>query len=630
MRNEPWHSFYEHEVQPQLDYPIKPLTALLNEAAENYPENEALYFIGKKMTYRKLREEAFRFANALSSLGIGKGDRVALMLPNCPQYVIAYYGALYTGAVIVQTNPLYVESELERHLNDAGAKAIVCLDLVYPRLRAVRGAVPSLEQVVVTSIKDFLPFPKNMLYPLVQKRKGAPLPQIDASAERVHFFAKLLSASPSRPLEAPVDPLNDVAVLQYTGGTTGLSKGAMLTHYNLVANALQCRAWMHKMREGRESVLAAVPLFHVYGMTVCMNLGVLAGARLVLLPRFEIDPMLDLIHSQEPTLFPGAPTMYIAIINHPHVGRYKLSSIQCCISGSAPLPQSVQTQFEKLSGGRLVEGFGLTEASPVTHANPIWGKRKNGSIGLPWPDTLCKIVDTTTGDELPPGEVGELIVKGPQVMRGYWNNQQETSAVLKDGWLHTGDLGYMDEEGYFYIVDRKKDMINAGGLKVYPREVEEVLFGHPAVQEAAVIGVSDAYRGETVKAFIVCKAGVDTNEAELDAFCRARLAAYKIPRVYEFRRELPKTFVGKVLRRVLADEEKGRTSEGSENGTPSGQKKEGDLEDGAGGNARQAESNRADKRKENGGNDEPKARIHLEETENGQSGKPKRKEDLKE
>ncbi|WP_409346994.1 AMP-binding protein [Paenibacillus sp. MBLB4367] len=574
MRNEPWYSFYEHEVQPQLDYPTKPLTALLNEAAEKYPSHVAIYFIGKKMTYRKLREDAYRFANALRSLGVGKGDRVALMLPNCPQYVIGYYGALYVGAVIVQTNPLYVESELERHLNDSGAKAIVCLDLVYPRLRAVRDKVTTLQHVVVTSIKDFLPFPKSMLYPLVQKRKGVPLPKLDPARDRVQLFAGLLSASPSTPVETAVDPVRDVAVLQYTGGTTGTSKGAMLTHFNLIANALQCRAWMHRMKEGKESLLAAVPLFHVYGMTVCMNLGVLAGARLVLLPRFEIDPLLDLIHTQEPTLFPGAPTMYIAIINHPNIGRYKLSSIQCCISGSAPLPQSVQTKFEELSGGRLVEGFGLTEASPVTHANPIWGNRKTGSIGLPWPDTMCKIVETATGKELPPGEVGELIVKGPQVMQGYWNNPEETAAVLKDGWLYTSDLGYMDEEGYFYIVDRKKDMINAGGLKVYPREVEEVLFGHPGVQEAAVIGVPDPYRGETVKAFIVSKKGAELSESELDAFCRSRLAAYKIPRVYEFRQELPKTFVGKVLRRLLVDEERKRSSSDDSDG---GERREAEL-----------------------------------------------------
>lgn len=553
MTNRPWLSSYEPEVQQRLDYPSVALTDFLLEAAEHYPNHEAVLFMGKKLSYRKLLDSAYRFANAMIHLGIRRGDRVALMLPNVPQYVIGYYGILFAGGTVVQTNPLYTERELVRHLTDSGAKTIVCLDLVYPRVKKASQSA-ALNNIVVTGIQDYLPFPKNMLYPLVQKKQGAGR-RLDPETENIRMFKQLMARSSPKPVRTEVDLSEDVAVLQYTGGTTGTAKGAMLTHENLVANVIQCASWIHRIRKGQETILTAVPLFHVYGMTTCMNLGIYLAARMLLVPKFEAGLLLKLIDKEKPTLFPGAPTMYVGIIHHPQLSRYNLSSIECCISGSAPLPLQVQQTFEQLTGGRLVEGYGLTEASPVTHANPIWGRRVQGSIGIPWPDTEAVIM-LDNGEPAEPGEIGELLVKGPQVMKGYWNQPEETASVLKDGWLATGDMGYMDKDGYFYIVDRKKEMINASGLKVYPREIEEVLYQHPAVQEAAVIGIPDEYRGETVKAFVVLRQGQQATEQQLEQFCRERLASYKVPRVYEYRTELPKTLVGKVLRRALAEEER--------------------------------------------------------------------------
>lgn len=554
MDRRPWHDWYPREVPTTLDYPLVPLTSLLTEAAGRYAERIALSFYGKTTTYHELLRDAYRFADALRRLGVGKGDRVALLLPNVPQYVICYFGILFAGGIVVQLNPLHVERELKRHIADAGAETIVCLDLLLPRVRNIRETA-GLKRVIVTGIRERLPWLKRMLYPLVQKRSGSP-PSFDPEAEQLFVLSRLLRSANPLPVEPDVDPEQDVAVLQYTGGTTGTPKGVMLTHRNLVANVRQCAAWMYRAGLGGEVMLTAVPLFHVYGMTVCMNFGLSIGAKLVLVPRFEIEQLLRTIHREKPTLFPGAPTMYIAINHHPRAAvRYRLDSIRCCISGSAPLPQEVQQQFETLTGGRLVEGYGLSECSPVTHANPLWERRKTGSIGLPWPDTDCKIVDHDSGEELPPNRIGELLIRGPQVMKGYWGRPEETAETLVDGWLRTGDMARMDEEGYFYIVDRKKDMIIAGGYNIFPREVEEALFEHPDVQEAAVIGIPDEYRGETVKAFVVRKPGTNVTEADLDAHCRARLAPYKVPRSYEFRESLPKSMVGKVLRRELKEAE---------------------------------------------------------------------------
>ena len=374
----------------------------------------------------------------------------------------------------------------------------------------------------------------------------------------------MMEKTPAEYLEPEIDPVEDLALLQYTGGTTGHPKGVMLTHYNLTSNVEMCESWLYKTENGREIVMGVLPFFHVYGMTTVMNLSIKQGSKMILMPKFNALDVLKAIDKQRPTLFPGAPTIYVALLNHPDLKKYDLSSIKACISGSAPLPTEVQEQFEKITNGKLVEGYGLTESSPVTHANFVWENRVNGSIGVPWPDTDCKIFKMDAIDEeAEVGEVGEIAVKGPQIMKGYWNNEEETNNVLKNGWLFTGDLGYMNEQGYFYIVDRKKDMIIAGGYNIYPREVEEVLYDHEGIQEAVVAGIPDAYRGETVKAYIVLKQDYSITEDALNEYCRKHLAAYKVPRIYEFRKELPKTAVGKILRRKLVDEEVARQTEES-------------------------------------------------------------------
>ncbi|GIO04730.1 long-chain-fatty-acid--CoA ligase [Brevibacillus reuszeri] len=557
----PWIANYPPETAPSLEYPRVPLTYFLEESAATYPDSNAIYFMGKRITYRELLLLSYSFANALIKRGVKKGDRVAIMLPNTPQTVISYYGALFAGATVVMTNPLYTERELIHQLTDSGAETIITLDLLYSRVSSVRSSTP-LKRLIVTSIGDYLPFVKKLLYPMVQKKQGQN-PQVPYGKD-VESFLTLIEENDPAVVYSKANPEEDIALLQYTGGTTGVAKGVMLTHANLIANAIQCQAVLYKLVKGKERILGVLPLFHVYGMTTVMNKGISIAAEIILVPKYEVKEIFHMIDKRKPTLFPGAPTMYIALINHPDLQKHDLSSIEACVSGSAPLPVEVKNKFEELTRGKLVEGYGLTEASPVTHSNPIWGKSITGSVGLPWPDTDCRIVDTATGEELAQGEIGELAVSGPQVMRGYWNRPEETAAVLKDGWLLTGDMGYMDENGYFYIVDRKKDMIIAGGFNIYPREVEEALFEHPAIQEAAVIGVPDAYRGETVKAFIVFKEGQTAGEEELEAHCRQRLAAYKIPRQYEIRATLPKTIVGKVLRRQLQDEDKKRREEATD------------------------------------------------------------------
>ncbi|MDR6226511.1 long-chain-fatty-acid--CoA ligase [Desmospora profundinema] len=553
-QEKPWFKNYPEPTARQLNYPDHSLPFFLEQAAREFPNREAIHFMGKRLSYRELLHDVYRMANALDTLGVQKGERVAIMLANSPQAVIAYYAVLILGGVVVQTNPMYKERELEHQLSDSEAETIICLDLVYNQVAKVRPRT-SLKRIIVTSIKDYLPFPKNWLYPLKLKKDGLQV-NVPYGSDDVYAFSGLMKKALPTPVECRVESMEEIALLQYTGGTTGLAKGAMLTHRNTIVNVVQCGAWMHKGERGKEKVLGIVPFFHVYGMTVVMNYAVYMAATMVLLPRFNVDDTLKTIQSERPTLFPGAPTMYIALINHPDIRKYDLSSIEACMSGSAPLPLVVQEKFEKLTGGRLVEGYGLTETSPVTHGNPIWEKRKHGSIGLPWPDTDARVVDLETGEELEPGGVGVIEVKGPQVMKGYWKREEETAKVIRDGWFNTGDIGTMDDEGYFYIMDRQKDLIIAGGFNIYPREVEEVLYDHPAIQEAAVIGVPDPYRGETVKAFIVPKKGQELTEEELNAYCRDKLANYKVPRLYEFREELPKTTVGKVLRRALLEEEK--------------------------------------------------------------------------
>ena len=530
---------------------------MLDRAAETYRSKVALrFFLDPKlpssaMTYGELQQATRSFALALAHLGVRKGDRVAIMLPNCPQYVIAFYGVLRLGAIVVNTNPLYVSREMAGQFQDSGCETVVMLDAFYPRLQEVQ-AQTAVRRVILVDIAESLSWPARLLAHAAQRRRGERV-RVVAQGD-IFLMRQLLAQHTPHPPQADVSP-DDVALFQYTGGTTGTPKAAMLTHRNLVSNTLQVGAWFAQARLGGEVVLAAIPFFHVYGMTVCMLYGIHAGAEVVMLPRPRpIDNVLRLVERCRASMLPGVPTLYTAMNTHPDVKRYRLDTVRLCISGAAPLPHVVQQRFEELTGGKLVEGYGLTEAAPVTHANPFFGRRKSGTIGLPLPDTDARIVDPETGATLPAGEQGELVLRGPQVMRGYWNRPEETAATIRDGWLHTGDIARMDEEGYFAIVDRAKDMIVASGLKVLPREVEEVLATHPKIAEAVVAGVPDPYRGETVKAFLVPKPGETPTVEEIVAFCRQHLAPFKVPTEVEFRTELPKTVIGKVLRRVLVEE----------------------------------------------------------------------------
>ncbi|ETP68852.1 long-chain fatty acid--CoA ligase [Planococcus glaciei CHR43] len=553
MTEKPWLAHYPPEVPHTLSYPSMPVQEYLTHAYEKFPDKVAIHFLGKDITYHELYDSSKRFANYLQTLGIKKGDRVSIMLPNCPQAVISFYGVLYAGGVVVMTNPLYTEREIAYQMNDSGAKAIVSLDILFPRISKVVKET-KLENVIITGIKDYLPFPKNLVYPMVQKKQYGMTVKVEHRGIN-HLFTEIMKTASTEVATTPFDFEEDLALLQYTGGTTGSPKGVMLTHKNLISNATMCDSWLYKGTNGEETIMGIIPLFHVYGLTTVLILSVMQGNRMVLLPKFEPETALKTINKQKPTLFPGAPTLYIGLMNHPDIGKYDLSSIEACLSGSAPLPADVQEKFEKITGGKLVEGYGLTETSPVTHSNLLWGERVKGSIGMPYPDTDCKIFLPGTTDPVPNGQIGEIAIKGPQVMKGYWNRPEDTAATIVDGWLLTGDLGYMNDEGFFFIVDRKKDMIIAGGFNIYPREIEEVLYEHEAVQECVVAGVPDAYRGETVKAYIVQKEGYNVSEEEFNTYCREHLASFKVPRIYEFRKELPKTAVGKILRRSLVDEE---------------------------------------------------------------------------
>ncbi len=549
----PWIKSYEPGVPHTLHYPDITLGDLLAETATKFSDHTALIFYGKKTSYSELNALVNGFAHAIIRLGVKKGDRVALMLPNIPQMVIAYYGTLRTGAIAVATNPLYHEHELEVQLKDSGAETLVAVDMFYP---IISRALPrtNVTKLILCGIKDYLPFPLNLLYPIKAKieKQWVRVKRVPP----IYDFLSLLSEAPATPVNADVSS-GDTAILQYTGGTTGTPKGAILTHRNLVVNAVQNRDWLTVRKEGEERVLAVIPFFHVYGMTTAMNFGVLSGAALILIPKFHTKEVLHFINKYRPTIFPGIQAMYLAIGNYPKIHKYDLTSIKAAISGAGPLMHEVQERFEQLTKARIVEGYGLSEASPVTHCNPVFGKRKLGSIGLPLPDLEAKIVDIETGEkELPVGETGELVVKGPQVMKGYWNKPAETAHALRNGWLHTGDIAKMDEDGYFYIVDRIKDMIKTVGENVYPREIEEVLFMHPKVKDAVVVGIPhEEFLGEKIKAYIVLKDGETATAEEIIRFCREQLSKFKVPKEVEFRSQLPKTLVGKVLRRVLRDEE---------------------------------------------------------------------------
>ncbi|CAH0206479.1 long-chain-fatty-acid--CoA ligase [Peribacillus sp. Bi134] len=560
MSNKPWQAIYPEQIPAVLSYEDKPLYSFLKESAEEFPDKVSIHFQGKELTFREVHESAIKFAAYLKSIGLQKGERVAVMLPNCPQGVISFFGILMAGGVVVQTNPTYTERELEYQMKDSGAKIILAMDILFPRVTAVASRT-DIEHIIVTAIKEYLPFPKNLIYPFIQKKQYGIVINVEHEGNH-HLFSEIMKRKITEEVTVPIDVDNDLALLQYTGGTTGFPKGVMLTHKNMLANTKMCNAWLYKNKRGEERILAILPFFHVYGMTTVLVLSVMEGNTMIIMPKFDVEATLKTIQKQKPTMFPGAPTMYIGLLNHPDIAKYDLSSINACISGSASLPLEVQEQFEKITGGKLVEGYGLSETSPVTHANFIWDQpRVKGSVGLPWPDTDSVILSLENFEELPPNEIGEIAIKGPQVMQGYWNRPDETEKTFKNGWLLTGDLGYMDEQGFFYVVERKKDTIIAGGFNVYPREVEEVLYEHEAIQEVVVAGIPDPYRGETVKAYVVLKKNARVTEEELNEFARKNLASYKVPRSYEFRNELPKTTIGKILRRVLIEEEKKKISE---------------------------------------------------------------------
>jgi long-chain acyl-CoA synthetase len=484
------------------------------------------------------------------------------MLPNVPQYVVAFFGALKAGAIVVSTSPLYTQHELEHQLQDSGATVIITLDQFFPRVQRALPAT-NIRTVIVTGIGEALPRRLRPIYALKSRRTGAHrIPRGGV----VYRFEDLMEHTAAAAL--PITSPDDVAVLQYTGGTTGTAKGAMLTHRNLVANALQAYHWQGTDRERPAAMLCAAPFFHVYGLSVGMNLCVAAGATMVLVPRFVPAEVARAVQKYRPQYFPGVPTMYLALCNLKSFSSKQFGSLEICISGASALPEEVQRRFEAVSGARVVEGYGLTEASPVTHCNPVHGDNLAGTVGIPFPDTDARITDPDTWEPLPPGSIGEITVRGPQVMKGYWDRPEETEHVLRDGWLHTGDLGTMDDDGYLRVVDRIKDVIIAGGYNVYPREVEEVLQAHPKVKEAAVIGVPNAYRGETVKAVIVPREGVDVSAKEVIEYCKRELAVYKVPKMVELRSELPKTLIGKVLRRQLRDEGIGEIDAGQEEKRP--------------------------------------------------------------
>ena len=571
----PWLKEYDSGVPSTIDYPKVPVHQFLLDTAAKYPDKPAMVFgnvveplggalMDATMSYGQLLQLTLRFTAALQKLGVQKGDRVAVHLPNCPQFVIAYYATLMAGGIVVPCNPQYTPRELKHQFSDSGAKVAVTLSLTYPLVKQVRGDT-QLEHVVVANIKEYFPGLLKFLFSVAKEKKEGHFQDISGDAN-TYWFQDLLAQTSAKPQPVAVTP-EDTGVLMYTGGTTGVSKGAQLTHRNLVANALQVRWWMSDSKEGQEVMMSALPLYHSYAMTVCMNQTIYLAGMMILIPNPRIlDHVLKSINKHRPTLFPGVPAMYVSITNHPDVGKYDVSSIRACVSGAAGLPPEVQQGFEKLTGAKLVEGYGLSESTPVTHVNPIYGKRKEGSwIGVPISDTDSMITDLETGETvLGSGDIGELCIQGPQVMKGYWNMPTETSNVLREHpalgpgvWLHTGDIARMDTDGFFQIVDRKKDMIlGTGGYNIYPREVEDVLYEHPKVLEAAVAGVPvGTERGERVKAYVVLKPGETATEQEIIDYCRENLAPYKVPKFVEFRSELPKTMVGKILRRVLIEEE---------------------------------------------------------------------------
>ncbi|MFC5713006.1 long-chain fatty acid--CoA ligase [Thalassorhabdus alkalitolerans] len=528
-----WHAFYPEDIPEEIEIPSISLYELLDRSAKDYPEQAAIIDDNQTISYQEFKEKVDCLAASLSQLGFKKGDRAALMFPNSAEYCVCYYAVLRLGGIVVQVNPMYQIGELEYLLENSRSSWFFSNYVQRGKMSEIKISQITKNIYTVNDEKDTLGEDEYSLYDLIERGHSKEVPEVS------------------------IAPKKDLAVLQYTGGTTGKSKGVMLTHFNLVANVYQSFIFTtNGLKRPGERVLAVSPFFHVYGMTSCLNLGVMRAAAIICMKRFDIDHFIDIMKEHKPTLFSGVPTMYIAIINHPEASPEILRSLKRCISGSAPMPVELMREFEEKTNSPIIEGYGLSECSPVSHRNPVGDHRKPGSIGIPLPNTEAKVVEQHNGEEeVPVGEVGELVIKGPQVMKGYWNNDEETSLALRNGWLYTGDLATMDSEGYFYIVGRKKDLIIASGYNIYPAEVEEVLYEHPAIKEVCVFGVPSSYRGETVKAVIVPRDNMSPGEEEIIEWCSTRLARYKIPKEIAFRSELPKTTVGKVLRRKLVDEE---------------------------------------------------------------------------
>jgi long-chain acyl-CoA synthetase len=544
----PWLESYDYWVREHMNYPRRPLHEILRITAAEVPDRPATAFLGAHLTFGQLKEQSDRFAAALTRLGIRQHDRVGIMLPNCPQYIIAAFAILRLGAIVVNVNPLYTSREVLVVAEDSEMSVLLTLDVLAPVTLGVLEQT-KIENVIITSAAEY-------------SIAATPAPALDGTLRLADLLDRVDETELPR---VEINP-EDVAVLQYTGGTTGVPKGAMLTHYNIFANVIQIQSWMHStLRRGEDTYLLVIPFFHIYGFTVGMMEGVWRGVQQILIPKYDVEALLKAIRDYRPTYFPAVPTIYISLLNHPQAKEYGLDKIRAFNSGASPLPVEVIEQFERLTGGTLNEGYGLSEASPVTHTTPQLARRKPGSIGLPLPDTDVKIVDLETGlRELPIGEEGELCIAGPQVMKGYWNRPEETSIALRTDeagrtWLYTGDVARMDNDGYSYIVQRKKDMIIVGGFNVYPSEVEGVLYTHPSVMEAAVIGIPDSYRGEVVKACVVLKQGASATAEELTEHCKRGLAEFKVPCKLEIRETLPKTAVGKILHRVLREEERARS-----------------------------------------------------------------------
>ena len=550
-RSKPWLKSYTEGVSAEFNLEEITLPEVLRNSAKKYPRSMALNFMGYTVTFQELDNMVDRFAAALSKFGLIQGQSAAIILPNTIQCVVAYYAILRLGAIAVMNNPLYSDNELLYQLNDSESKILITIDLLADRMIDIREKT-GIKQIITASIGEYLPFPKNLLFPLVARKKG--LSADVKEADEIFKFKEMINNTKDVPPPINVS-FDDTAQYQYTGGTTGVSKGAILTHRNLCANLQQVAAWFPHLKKGEEKLLGALPFFHVFGLTVSMNYGVFMGWGNILVPKPQPEQLIETFMKFKPTFIPMVPTMYIGMLNHPHIDRLKLKNIAGCFSGSASLPVEVIRKFEEKAGVAICEGYGLTESSPVTHINPL-SRTKPGTIGLPLPNTEARIVDITDRtSDVPPGNNGELLIRGPQVMTGYKGMDEESKRTLQDGWLHTGDIAVMDEDGYFSIIDRIKDMVISGGYNIYPREIDELLYQHPKVSEACSVGIPHDPLGEVIKVFIEIKEGETCKEDAIIELCIDKIAKFKLPKEVEFRKALPKSAVGKILRKELKAEE---------------------------------------------------------------------------